>query len=127
VIKEMLVADRVGCFGAGNNSPSESAVAAICRELYLADPARRRLRCLGHIINLSAKDLLFGKEEGNFDFEVSEMAKLKMEGAPSSRIAGAKRPHNLILWVQKVSQRIQKFKDLTTEEPDAKNSRCSSP
>ena len=70
----MLIADRVGYFVADNDSPNDTAVAAICRGLNLADPARCRLRCLGHIINLSAKDLLFGKEEGSFDFEVSEMA-----------------------------------------------------
>jgi hypothetical protein len=56
VTKEMLIADRVGYFVvADNDSPNDTAVAAICRELNLADPARRRLRCLGHIINLSAK------------------------------------------------------------------------
>jgi hypothetical protein len=91
-IKEVLIVDRVGCFVADDDSPNDTAAAAICRELNLTDQARHRLRCLGHIINLSAKDLLFGKEEGSFDFEVSEMAKLKMEGAPSSRIAGVVAP-----------------------------------
>jgi hypothetical protein len=77
VIKEMLFAD--------NDSPNDTGV---------ADPARRRLRCLGHIRNLSAKDLLFGKVEGSFDFEVSEMAKLKMEvrqALSNSRVWGGAR------------------------------------
>lgn len=64
----MLIADRVGYFVADNDSPNDTAVAAICRELNLANPARRRLRCLGHIINLSAKDLLFGGEGGELRF-----------------------------------------------------------
>ena len=75
----MLIAERVECFVVDNDSPNDNAVVAICRELNLADLARHRLRCPSHIINLSAKDLLFGKEEGSFDFEVSEMAKLKVE------------------------------------------------
>ena len=32
--------------------------------------------------------------------------------------------HNLVLWIQKAPQRIQKFKDLTTDESDARNSWC---
>lgn len=35
--------------------------------------------------------------------------------------------HNLILWIQKAPQRIQKFKDLTTEESDVRSSRYSFP
>jgi hypothetical protein len=58
VIKEMLIADRVGYFVADNESPNDTAVAAVCRELNLADPARRRLRYLDHIINLSAKGFI---------------------------------------------------------------------
>lgn len=75
----MLITDKVEYFVADNDSPNDTAMVAICRELNLANPARRRPRCLGHIINLSAKDLLFGKEEGSFDFEISGMAGLKLE------------------------------------------------
>ena len=51
-----FVADRVGYFVADNDSSNDVAVAAICRELNLANLARRRVRCLSYIINLSAKD-----------------------------------------------------------------------
>lgn len=59
------------------------------------------------------------------------MARLKMEVRQALELLGQKGPtsklHNLILWIQKAPQRIQKFKDLTTEEPDARDSRCSFP
>jgi hypothetical protein len=112
-------------------APNDTAVAAICRELNLADPARRRLRYLGHIINLSAKDLLFGKEEGSSDFEVSEMAKVKMEMRQALELLAPEVSHQQVAQSHSLDperpQRIQKFKDLTTEETDARNSRCSFP
>jgi hypothetical protein len=52
-------------------------VDTFCRELKLKNPKARRLRCLGHVINLAVKAFLFGKEEVCFDFEVSELRKMK--------------------------------------------------
>jgi hypothetical protein len=48
-------------------------VDAFYRELKLKNPTARRLRCLGHVINLAAKAFLFGKEEGSFDFDLTKM------------------------------------------------------
>jgi hypothetical protein len=69
----------VGYFVSDNVSTNDVAIKAICRDLELGIAEGRRLRCLGHIINLSVKPFLFGTEEGSFDFEIEDVDKMKPE------------------------------------------------
>jgi hypothetical protein len=68
---------KIGYFVSDNIGSNDLAVDAFCRELKLKNPTARRLRCIGHVINLAAKAFLFGKEEGCFDFESHELARMK--------------------------------------------------
>jgi hypothetical protein len=88
VIEDMFNVGQMGYFISDNDSANDLAVEAICRELKLPNPATRRLRCIGHVLNLSAKGFLFGKDEGSFDFEIAEMAKLKIEVRQALELAG---------------------------------------
>jgi hypothetical protein len=85
VIGDFELEGKIGYFVSDNVGSNDLAVDAFCRELKLKNSKARRLRCLGHVINLAAKAFLFGKEEECFDFEVSE---LESCGAPSPRITG---------------------------------------
>jgi hypothetical protein len=79
IIAEYEISDLIKYFVSDNVSSNDVAINVIYRELKLAHPVIRRLRCLDHIINLAAKAFLYEKEEGSFDFEISDTAKIKLE------------------------------------------------
>lgn len=60
---------QLGYFVGDNASLNDTAVRAILAELYptLREPDSRRVRCLGHIINLATKAFLFGNDADSFE------------------------------------------------------------
>jgi len=57
---------KLGYFIADNDGRNDTCIRAILKKhrLDIKDPNSRRVRCLGHIINLAAKAFLFGKNAG---------------------------------------------------------------
>jgi hypothetical protein len=76
---DFRIEDKLGFFISDNVTSNDRAVNVLCRELDLGNPVARRLRCLEHVINLSAKAFLYSNEEGSFDFEAEELSTLKFE------------------------------------------------
>ena len=64
------IKDKIGYFTLDNASNNDSALDTIGQELGF-DGARRRGRCFGHIVNLSAKALLFGNDTDAFEEQLS--------------------------------------------------------
>jgi hypothetical protein len=82
IFKEMISIERLGFFISDNVSPNNTAIRAILAYLRpnLKDPDSRRVRCLGHIINLAAKAFLFKKDADAFkeEFQVKkQLSKLE--------------------------------------------------
>jgi hypothetical protein len=107
VIGDFELEGKIGYFVSDNVGSNDLAVEALCGELKLKNLKARRLRCLGHVINLAAKAFLFGKEEGYFDFEVSELRKMKIAERQALELLvfwRKKGPigklHNLINWIR---------------------------
>ena len=132
VLQDFELTDRIGYFISDNAAPNDLAVEALCRELKLADATALRLRCLGHIINLSAKAFLYGNDEESFDFEVDEMSAMKFEMRQALELLvfwRKKGPigklHNLVLWIRATPQRRQAFRKIATDESEAVNSMSS--
>jgi hypothetical protein len=123
VLTDFELGSLVGYFVSDNDSTNDVAVKAICRDLELGIAEGRRLRCLGHIINLSAKAFLFGTEDGSFDFEISDVGKMKPEVRQALGPIG--KLHNIIHWVQRTPQRAQSFKKLTSDVADVRNGKLS--
>jgi hypothetical protein len=71
IIAEYKISDFIRYFISNNVLSNNVAINVVYRELKLAYLVIRRLRYLGYIINLAAKAFLYGKEEGNFNFEIS--------------------------------------------------------
>jgi hypothetical protein len=67
----MDVVDRLGFFIGDNTSVNDTAIRVILGQLRpdIKEPDSRRVRCLGHIINLAAKAFLFGKDADAFEEE----------------------------------------------------------
>jgi hypothetical protein len=66
IINAYNINDKIGYFTLDNAENNITAVAIIGEELGF-DGRRRRGRCIGHIINLAAKALLFGKNPNAFE------------------------------------------------------------
>jgi hypothetical protein len=61
ILKKMISIERLGFFISDNASPNNTVIRAILAYLRsnLKDSDSKRIRCLGHIINLAAKAFLF--------------------------------------------------------------------
>jgi hypothetical protein len=100
--------NQLGYFVCDNASPNDTAVRAILKSQdKQTEEERRRLRCLGHIINLAAQAFLFGKNIEAFedgDLEDLETAyQLWQQAGPVGQI------HYLVAFIRSTSQRRQDF------------------
>lgn len=134
VIKEFDLADRLGYFISDNVGSNDYAVMHTCEKLGIRDHVQRRLRCLGHIINLAAKALLYGKDTGSFDFEVSEMAQLRLEVRQALEVLAFWRKkgpigklHTIIIWILASPQRQEQFANMTVDLVEARNGQSRKP
>ncbi len=71
VIKDYALECKIGYFVTDNATNNDTAIDIVLKTLlpHLSTEARagRRLRCLGHVINLSAKAFLYGQEWEAFE------------------------------------------------------------
>jgi hypothetical protein len=74
VISDMIPIDRLGFFQADNDGRCDTAIDAILARLRpdLKDPRSRRVRCLGHIINLVVQAFMKGCEIKGEDVTMSK-------------------------------------------------------
>jgi hypothetical protein len=70
VIKSYQIQDKIGYFTLDNAKNNDTAMEIIGGELGFVG-ARRRGRCFGHILNLSAKASLFGHDADAFERRIS--------------------------------------------------------
>jgi len=63
------LASKLGFFKGDNDSTNDTAIRAILKHLRpdIQDLDSRRVRCLGHIVNLAAKAFLFSKDPDSFE------------------------------------------------------------
>jgi len=73
IIKTYGISDRIGYFVLDNATSNTTCVTNILDALEVDDITKnRRLCCLAHVINLSAKAFLFGKDPDAFEKEVRD-------------------------------------------------------
>ena len=132
VIGDFELEGKIGYFVSDNVGSNDLAVDAFCKELKLKNSKTRCLRCLGHVINLAAKAFLFGKEEKCFDFEVSELRKMKLAECQALELlvfwrkkGPIRKLHNLINWIRNTPQRRQAFKKITIQEAEVQEGMSS--
>ena len=80
------------------------------------DIKQRRIRCFGHIINLSARAFLFGKNPDAFEVEDAMNISLErhLEKSEAWRKQGpVGKLHNIATWIKRSPQRIARFKKVS--------------
>lgn len=120
VVNDYGIAEEIGFFTL-DNVPSND----MCLDTFLQaiipgvtddDIKVRRIRCLGHIINLAAEAFLLGKNPDAF--EVENATNRALERYPEEAEAWRKhgpvgKLHNIATWIKRSPQRIALFKKVS--------------
>jgi len=79
-------------------------------------PTERRLRCIGHIINLAAKSLLFGSDIEAFEFESNTLTEndleIESEFQRWRQVGTIGKLHNLVTFIHRSTQRKEAFRSI---------------
>src|SRR5579871_1761897 len=117
VFREYKIGSRIGFFITDNASSNDVCIDLVLRRLYPSmsekQRKRRRLRCLGHVVNLSAQAFLFGKQSqetldelhlaySRHDFEA--VAKAWRKQGVLGRL------HNIVRYIRMTPQRRAEWK-----------------
>jgi hypothetical protein len=116
VIEDYEIRDQLRYFVTDNAGNNDTAINSLCDLLGL-EARSRRLRCLGHIINLAVKAFLYGKNAESFEVEISDLDLKKLEEKHYLELLAAWRKkgpvgklHNIVIWIRRTPQRRQIFK-----------------
>ncbi|KJZ69141.1 hypothetical protein HIM_11471 [Hirsutella minnesotensis 3608] len=120
IIHEYGFESRVGYFVTDNAESNDTCLEHLSTEMGFSKQ-HRRLRCCGHIINLVARSILFGTDADAFEEdcqaekEIQDDMKLWRCKGPIGKL------HNIVHWVQRSGQRIEKLHKLQSIENVALN------
>jgi hAT family C-terminal dimerisation region len=123
VLSEYQILTKLGYFTMDNASNNDVMLSVLERRLREEeidwDSTSHRLRCSGHIIQLSVGDCLFGNHP-----HLSDSDDLTREDITRWRQLGPLgKLHNIVVWVQRSPQRMQAFKkDSSGKAPKRDNS-----
>jgi hypothetical protein len=69
ILIKMGIVSNLGYFTTDNATSNNIAIEIILQRIRpnIKQPEARRIRCLGHIINLAAKAFLFGEDKDSFE------------------------------------------------------------
>ncbi|EKG18607.1 Ribonuclease H-like protein [Macrophomina phaseolina MS6] len=107
--REYEITERIGCFVTDNASNNDKAIDIIVRVGALPGVTNaQRIRCIGHVINLVVKALLFGKGLGKLEEELrragdEEMFDIWSKQGPIGRL------HNICVYINRSDTRRQEF------------------
>ena len=122
ILGEFALQERVGYFVLDNARNNDTAMEALAEEFGF-DMKQRRLRCAGHIINLVARQILFGEDIDAFETQAS-IAKDELGDLLLWRKKGpVGKLHNVVKYIQDSDQRRKQFEriqlfELTMVEDD---------
>ncbi|OBS15365.1 hypothetical protein FPOA_13805 [Fusarium poae] len=128
VIRKYGLEKKIGFFTADNADPCDTCVRALLKMFNpRASPTgleglegERRIRCVGHILNLSAKAFLEGDSSDIFDSHIAEKdQKKERELLREWRKRGPiGKLHNLVYWIRRNPQRRELFLSITSGKVD---------
>lgn len=119
---------QLGVFVADSGSENNGAVQRVLAYFLpdLKDITGRRVRCLAHIINLAAKQFLYGRDPQVFEEEVAKLelnefdATAVREAQAAWKKKGAHgKLHNIIVFIRKSSKRKEEFRNIRVGEQSA--------
>ena len=120
-LDDFRIRNKLGFLVMDNASSNDTMIRTLCAKLQLAgyvyNEEEQRLRCLGHIINLSVQEFLFGEHP-----DLENLAQYESTAGPSDEELQKYRQfgplgklHNIIIYIMRSPQRVQRFKELSKE------------
>ena len=120
VLEDFGIRNKLGYMvmdnAASNNQLIATVATTLNQEGVFYDAQQRRLRCNGHVINLAVQAFLFGKTVDDYEFPEN------LTDSPSDvqlnqwrKLGPLGKLHNIIVWIMGSPQRIQSFRDRTTQ------------
>lgn len=94
------------------------------RELFI-DTGNRYVRCMGHVINLVAQQVLSGKDLEAFEHSLADVTAEEVELQSWRRKGPIGRLHNLIRYICHSAKRRESFLKIQRKQPDAMKSERS--
>jgi hypothetical protein len=114
LIEDYGFKDNIGFLVLDNASSNDTACAALGR-VYKFNPTERRCRCVGHILNLVAQELLFGNDSDKFRVAVTNVEEL----AAQTRLWRDQGPigilAQIVRWVNRLPRRVKRFEQAQRE------------
>lgn len=116
VLEELQIRDRIGCLVGDNAASNDTAMLAILQVLHPGLPRKERLafriRCFGHIVNLCAHAMIFGKGKGKRRETFARTERKGDEEGWASvwrQIGAVGRLHNIVRYIRWSPQRREEF------------------
>lgn len=100
IIKDFKIQDKLEYFMLDNTSNNDLYIRRL-GERFKFNAKHRRLRCVGHILNLIAREALFGSEVDVLEAELTTRRELLDELTIWRRRGPIGRLHNLVIWIYK--------------------------
>jgi hypothetical protein len=91
-----------------NASSNDTAVDELGEELNF-DATWRRLRCVGHVLNLIARSILFGKDYELLEKEVANIKDFKQQVELWRKKGPVGMIHTIVQWIDKSPGRVSRF------------------
>ena len=120
IINEFGFEDRIGYFVTDNADNNDTCLEDLGIEFGF-NKQHRRLRCCRHIINLVARSILFGTDADAFEEECQANKEIQDEMTLWRSKGPIGKLHNIVHWIQRSGQRINKLHQLQLIENTALN------
>jgi hypothetical protein len=119
VLRTYKIAGRVSYFMADNAEANDVCIDAVLRTIYpnmpLKQRKQRRLRCLGHIVNLCCQDFIVGKDSEKICKEIDAAERagdIKRIGELWKKRGSLGLLQNIVRYIRATPQRRQFFKNI---------------
>lgn len=112
IVQTFGLEQKLGWFVCDDASNNDTCIEALGSEFEF-DRFERRIRCIGHIINLVARSLLFGKEPEALQEKLtqSDDNELWRKRGPLGKI------HDIVIWIRASPQRREQLRNYQVHHP----------
>lgn len=117
IIDDYQLYGKLGAFQMDNASNNDTCLQALALELPELNVDDSRLRCVGHVINLVVKALLFGNKNSALQREL-KYASDKEQFAIWRKTGSIGKLHNLVRYIARSEQRSSAFADVQREDAE---------
>ncbi|KAM4061668.1 reverse transcriptase (RNA-dependent DNA polymerase) [Hirsutella rhossiliensis] len=113
VIDRYELGSKLGYFMLDNAESNDTCLQTLA-QWYPMDVQRRRLRCVGHIINLVVRAVIFGSNAGKFESQL-RAATDEFKFDVWAKVGAVGKLHNLATYIRRTDQRRQALRQLQSE------------